>query len=198
MIELYLVRHGETALNVSGVYYGWTDCSLSDRGIIQCEELAEILKDVPFDVVISSPLKRAIDSAAIISRQDVEAIITDPQLRELNFGEWEGLHFKEIQKTHKEHWDNWSSDWKNAAPPSGERFIDFYERVKKSLENILESYENKKILLVTHQGSMRIIASILMGLEEDGYWHFTFEQGRYCLFQIKDGFCTVKKINSGR
>ena len=85
--EIYLIRHGETEMNVKGVYYGWTDCGLSEKGIQQAEDLADILQDVHFDAVISSSLSRAVETAAIVSGHDPDDIIKDDRLRELNFGD---------------------------------------------------------------------------------------------------------------
>ncbi|MGE5632832.1 MAG: alpha-ribazole phosphatase [Caulobacteraceae bacterium] len=199
MTELYLIRHGETELNVKGVYYGWTDCCLSERGLAQAEELSDILQDVRFDVVVSSNLKRAIDTAVIVSDFPTDGIIMDERLRELNFGAWEGLHFREVQEKHREAWELWGKDWINASPPSGESFKDIYNRVKECIGEILTEYKGKRILVVSHQGTMRLIPMILLGLPEEGYWSFTAEHGRYSLLQIDEaGRCIVRKINCGR
>lgn len=197
--ELYLVRHGETELNVKGVYYGWTDCRLSERGMMQAEDLSDILQNVRFDAVISSSLSRAVATAAVISGFTPDDIRTDDRLRELNFGEWEGLHHSEVLEKYREAWETWGSDWKNAAPPGGESFVQIYRRVKSCIEDILKEYRGKRVLIVSHQGTMRIIPMVLMKLPEEAYWSFTAEQGRYSHYQIDEsGQCIIKRINSGR
>ena len=199
MTELYIIRHGETELNTTGVYYGWTDCGLSEKGVMQSEDLADILQNVSFDAVISSSLIRAVVTAVVVSGFAPEEIIRDDRLRELNFGDWEGIHHKEIKEKHKEAWENWRSDWKNAAPPGGESFSEMYVRVKSCIEDILREYKGKRVLVVSHQGAMRIIPMILLGFPEEAYWSFTAEQGRYSQYEIDDmGHCTIKRINSGR
>ena len=197
--ELYLIRHGETELNTKGVYYGWTDCGLSEKGVMQSEDLADILQNVSFDAVISSSLVRAVITAAIVSGYTPDEIIKDDRLRELNFGDWEGLHHSEVKENHKEAWEKWGSDWKNAAPPRGESFFEIFSRVKSSIEDILTEYKGKSVLIVSHQGAMRIIPMILLGLTADAYWSFTAEQGRYSHYEIDDtGHCIIRRINSGR
>lgn len=199
MTELYLIRHGETELNTKGVYYGWTDCGLSENGIMQAEDLADILQNVSFDAVISSSLIRAVVTAAVVSGFTPDEIIKDDRLRELNFGDWEGMHHNEVREKHKEAWENWSKDWKNAAPPKGESFSEIYSRVKSCIEEILKEYKGKRVLVVSHQGAMRIIPMVLLGLPEEAYWSFTAEQGRYSHYELDDtGNCTIKRINSGR
>ncbi len=197
--EIYLIRHGETDMNIKGVYYGWTDVGLSEKGVMQAEDLADILHDVQFDAVISSSLVRAVETASIVSGYDPDMIIRDDRLRELNFGEWEGIHHRELKEKHREALEKWGSDWKNTAPPGGETFFEIYIRVKSSIEDILKEYKGKKVLIVSHQGTMRIIPIVLLGLTEDAYWSFTAEQGRYSLYEIDDnGRCIVRRINSGR
>lgn len=196
MTLLYLVRHGETELNKKGVYYGWTDCGLSPQGVKQAESLADILEDISFDAVISSPLKRALETAAIVGRLKSQEIVLDERLKELNFGAWEGKHYKTIQDSDQENWQLWINDWKKASPPAGESFVSMYRRVKRSLHDILERYDGKNILLVSHQGCLRIIMCILLGLKYEGYWRFAFEHGKYSLLEIEQGYSIVKNINA--
>ena len=197
--EIYLVRHGETDMNIKGVYYGWTDVGLSEKGIMQAEDLADILHDVQFDAVISSSLVRAVETASIVSGYSPDMIIKDDRLRELNFGDWEGKHYRELKVRYKEALEKWGSDWRKSAPPGGESFFEIYIRVKSSIEDILKEYRGKKVLIVSHQGTMRIIPLVLLGLTEDAYWSFTAEQGRYSLYEInEEGRCIIRRINSGR
>lgn len=196
---LYLVRHGETEMNIKGVYYGWTDCGLSERGIMQAEDLADILQNVSFDAVISSSLIRAVVTAAVVSGFTPEEIIKDDRLRELNFGDWEGLHHSEVLEKHREAWEKWGSDWKNTAPPGGESFTEIYSRVKGCIEDILREYKGKKVLIVSHHGTMRVIPMVLLKLPEEAYWSFSAEHGRYSHYEIDEkGCCIVRKINCGR
>jgi alpha-ribazole phosphatase len=197
--EIYLIRHGETELNTEGVYYGWTDCGLSEKGVMQAEDLADILQDVGFDAVISSSLIRTVITAVIVSGFTPDEIIKDERLRELNFGDWEGMNHSEVGEKYKEAWENWSSDWKSAAPPKGESFMEMYSRVKNCIEAILKEYKGKRVLVVSHQGAMRIIPMILLGLPEEAYWSFTAEQGKYSHYEIDEkGYCIIRKINCGR
>lgn len=197
--ELYLIRHGETEMNAAGLFYGWTDCEMSEKGIMQAAELADILQGVSFDAVIASSLSRAVATAVLVSGFTPDEIIKDDRLRELNFGAWEGLHHSEVSSRNKAEWDSWISDWINIAPPEGESFVKMYDRVKSCIDEILEHYRGKKVLVVSHQGTMRIIPMVLLGLTSEAYWSFTAEQGRYSHYGIDDkGHCIIRRINSGR
>lgn len=192
---IYLIRHGETEFNSKGVYYGWTDCELNEKGIAQGKHLNIELSRIKFDAVISSTLKRAIETAVIISGFAMDSIIADERLKELNFGEWEGRHFDDIQRNNNDQWDTWTMDWKGAKPPSGESFLEMYKRIEESLNEILEKYKDKTILIVSHQGCLRTITSQLLKLNHDGYWSFVFEQGKYSLIEMDGDCCILRRIN---
>lgn len=195
MTLLYLVRHGETELNAKKVCYGWTDCALNQKGVRQAQRVARMLEEVTFDAVISSPLKRARETAAIVGKVSPEEIILDERLRELNFGSWEGKHYQRIEKEDPENWLFWINNWKEAAPPGGEPFIKMYRRVEESVKEILDKYAEETLLIVSHQGCLRTIMCMLLNMGYEGFMHFSFQQDTYSLLEVKNGFCVVKKIN---
>lgn len=89
MLNVYLLRHGETTFNADGnKYCGRTDAELTPKGIRQAEEVAALLADIKFDCVYSSPLKRAYETAKIASGN--KEVIKDERLIEMDFGRWEG------------------------------------------------------------------------------------------------------------
>lgn len=195
MIKLYMARHGETDLNIKKVYYGWLDVALNKNGINQCESLRESLAHINFDLVISSTLSRAIDSAKLVSGNSFENINGLEDLKEINFGKWEGLHYKEIERIDEEAWKNWSLDWKNFTIPSGENFLGFYKRVENCLGEIISENDNKTILLVAHEGTLKVIATILLKMPKENYWDFTFEFGKFSMFEIQGERVIIRKIN---
>lgn len=195
MTRLYMVRHGETDLNIKKVYYGFTNVSLNKLGKTHCENVREKLCEVNFDVVVSSPLERALQSAEIISSLDRNEIISYEGLKELNFGEWENKHFKDLQVEYETEWKLWMEDWINFSFPQGENFKALYTRVKACIEEILLSYVDKNILLIGHEGTLKIIAMLLLKMNIEEYWRLTFEFGAYSMFEINEGFGILKKIN---
>lgn len=203
MIRLYLVRHGTTELNKTGVYYGSTDCPLSEEGIEESKKVGNALIEKKIDNIIASDLKRTIETASIIKeiicREKVPLeIIKNSNLRELDFGKWENLYYKKIKVEYPKEWKIFCEDWKNSAPPEGESFKTLYNRVTKALEEILLRYDNKDILIVAHQGVLRIILSKLLCGSEELYWNFTFSHGCYSELEIIKGHCNIIKINYER
>ncbi len=195
MTNIYMARHGSTDLNKAGIYFGWTDDPLNDEGKVQCGNIRQKLEVIKFDAVITSPLKRTVESSKIITGLDKGSLDIYGELKELNFGKWEKLHYKEIQEYYSEDWQHWVEDWKNFPIPEGESFDSFYQRVKLCFEGLLKKYKDKTILIVGHQGVLRIMATLLLKLDPEYYWRFTFEFGTWSLFQVDDDFALIKKIN---
>ena len=194
-MKIYLTRHGETGFNQKKVYHGWTNSLLSAAGINQCHVLRGKLTEIQFDAIISSPLERALHSAEIITEVSRDAIRVCEGLKEFNFGLWEGRHYQDIERNHPQEWQAWSRDWLNFCLPEGESFQVFYQRVKKCFEEIQRVYRDKTILVVSHEGPLRIIAGLIMNLRPEDYWRFGFEFGCYSLFELGPGVSAVKKIN---
>ena len=139
---IYIVRHGQTDWNKVGKIQGHTDIELNDLGEKQALSIKEKLKDVKFDKVFSSPLKRAFKTAQII--YDGE-IVTDNRLKERYNGELEGKTKSEIKAF---------PDFNDPDETSYgiESLNNFRNRVKDFIEEILTKYKNKNILIVTHAG----------------------------------------------
>ena len=95
-IKLILIRHGESEGNVQRRFSGFQDVNLTEKGIWQAERLAYRLKELPVDVVYSSDLKRAKHTAEIVFGSRGIDIIPNSNLREMNFGVWEGYTFEEV------------------------------------------------------------------------------------------------------
>ena len=195
MTKLYLIRHGETQLNKLGVLLGNTDNELNGYGIAQAVSLAEAFKEIELDVIISSPLKRAYSTASYIAKEKCLKIIESEDLKEINFGVWEGLDYKEIIKSNPKEWEERGENWIDFSPENGETFKSFYGRVSKAIISISELYKGKRIAIITHDGVMKVIISKLLYMGMEGFWNFYFEHGRYSLLEINDNHCTVKRIN---
>lgn len=195
MTKIYLVRHGETDYNKMGCYYGWTDCSLTQDGVLQSQNLRKAFENIKYDVMVSSDLKRAVETANIINCESKEILI-DNRLRELNFGLWEGKSHQEIAVKYAEHWNLWIEDWENATPSEGESFSNMHNRICEYMDEILDLYRDKSIVIVSHNGSLRIIAAYLLRLSLDKIWSFSFDHGKYSLLEVNEGHCIIKGINN--
>ncbi len=158
---LYLVRHGETVTNKSGLIQGQRDVELSDKGIENAKELKEIIGSLDIDVVISSPLKRAIDTAKIIT-DNKYPINIDDRIIERDWGLIEGIKFTEVDSS-----KNWNFS-ENTGDNQIEKVQDFLKRLSEFLEDLRNKYKDKKVLVVAHSAVLRGMHYIINGIPEDG------------------------------
>lgn len=193
-MKLYLVRHGETECNKAGVYCGWMESPLIERGRKQAEKQADFFENMKIEKIFSSDLSRAVETAGIIGERKKIPVIQWPCFREISFGEWEGKTYLEAQKANPVLYEAWCRDWKNTKMPGGECFLTFYERVKKGLKEVLN--EKKDSLIVAHSGVICCIFCQMIGTGMDGFWKFKQDHESYSLLEITEGNIVVEKINS--
>lgn len=193
-MEIYFVRHGQTDYNILGKYYGKTDIPLNKIGEKQAREMAKFLSRVPIEKIITSPLKRAYDTARIIAEEREIPIEKEELLCEQDFGIFEGKSYIELQKEYPAELRAWNEDFSNTAPKGGESFRQVRERIDRFIEKLREQ-EEERILLVAHKGSFGHFFASILGLSLEGFWNFTFEQGCYSKISIEDGYAIIRKIN---
>ena len=155
--RLFLVRHGETDWAASGRHTGWTDIPLNDRGRRQATQLAERLAGESFDRVFSSPLSRALETCRLVGLGD-RAII-DPDLREWDYGEYEGRKTDEIREE-VPGWTIWSDRVKG-----GEPIATVAARLDRVVARALES--DGDVAVFGHGHALRILAARWLGLEPE-------------------------------
>jgi 2,3-bisphosphoglycerate-dependent phosphoglycerate mutase len=164
---LLLVRHGETDWNADGRLQGHTDRPLSDYGRQQAQQLAEELEGEEIAAIYSSDLARARETAEIVGERLALPVGLDPDLREKDWGTWEGL----------------TSVERDRVEFVGESTAAHQERMLRALERIAERHPgNGRVLVVTHGGSMRRVQTAAMGMalpvvENCGRWLCTYENG---------------------
>jgi broad specificity phosphatase PhoE len=163
-MQLIITRHGHTSWNDGFLYQGSTDNELSKLGKEQAKKLAKRLAGEKFEVIYSSPLKRALATAKEIQKLSPHAkIITDDKLKEFDFGAAEGLSYEKAM-AHKELgrvWIERQKDKYNFVVPNGESFYLVRERVKKVLKRILA--DGKDALIVSHGVTSKMIFMELLG-----------------------------------
>lgn len=193
-MEIYFVRHGQTDYNILGKYYGKTDVALNETGQKQAREIAKFLSQTSFDKIITSPLKRAYDTARIIGEKREIPIKKEELLCEQNFGIFEGKTYVELQNEYPEELRMWNEDFSNIAPKNGESFRQVRERVDKFVEKIRVQKE-ENILIVAHKGTFGHFFASMLELPLEGFWNFVFEQGCYSKISMEDGYAIIRKIN---
>jgi len=154
-MKIIIVRHGETLGNISGIYQGNSPGKLSEPGKNQAKKLALRLKDEKIDHIFSSDLTRAIEILDEIKTHHSNIPFTlTKELREVNFGSWEGKTKQEL---------GFKESYKPPLPKDAETKEELYNRAKAFLEEINQKYEDKTILLVTHNATIKALIAVLNG-----------------------------------
>lgn len=166
---LYIVRHGETTWNALRKIQGATDIELNEKGIAYAKLTGEALAEVKFDLAISSPLKRAMDTARYVLNGRNIPIHTDKRIQEISFGIMEG---SQIEGVFEKEFDYFFHDTKKySAPKGGESLEDVCRRTREFWEELTgtESLKDATILIATHGCAGRaLLQSVYKGGD---FWH---------------------------
>lgn len=195
MGKLILIRHGQTDMNKDGLYYGRLDVPINEAGREQAENTRKNLAElkIDYDVIYSSPMKRAYETAEIVNYKNFE-IKTDSELREMDFGIFEGLSYKEILKKYPEEMEKLKADWKTYSYVTGENPFMLQKRALKFLEKI---DKNKNNMVVTHWGIICTLLSWLFSNELEGYWKYQVKNGGIVIIDFADGYPVLCGFNVG-
>jgi alpha-ribazole phosphatase len=168
-MNLLLIRHGQTNWNLEQRFQGQSDIPLNETGRKQAQALAERLAAEQFDAIYSSDLQRAAETANIICESQIHA---DTRLREVSFGDWEGLTYDEIKAKHPETLAAWEADIFKNAPPNGETLEGLAARVQSMLDELREKHQDQRILIVAHGGVLQTLICLALKLPPTMYWQF--------------------------
>jgi alpha-ribazole phosphatase/probable phosphoglycerate mutase len=198
MVEtVFVIRHGATEGSEVPRYKGATDVPISEKGEAQVRSTAEFMEKnglVP-DAVYSSTLSRALRSAEIVASRFGLEQVGVPELRERDFGLWEGMSFEEIQEKFPDAFSSWARDPLRYSPLEGESTLDVRDRVMPALEQILHSHKGGTVAVVAHGGVNRVVLAEFMGLPLEHI--FRIEQDNACLNIVRfhDGLPVVELLN---
>ncbi len=161
--HLILLRHGETDWNAALRLQGHRDIPLNETGIQQAEEAAPSVAALAPDVIISSDLQRAQQTAAPTAALTALPVSTDPRLRETSLGDWEGLTREEVVDGWPGLWEQWRSSSADFAPPAGESRAQVAQRALGVVTD-LDRGTHRRALLVAHGGLIVGLTGVLLGL----------------------------------
>lgn len=167
MTGLILIRHGETDWNVEGRYQGQDDPPLNAKGLAQAHWLVEGLRGVPLDVLITSPLRRACQTAEILAQNLGLALHAEPRLMEIHQGDWQGRLRAEIAALYPELFRRWETEPWEVTPPAGEHLSQVQSRVYAALDDIIMQYGGQRIGIVAHRIPIALIKVRYQDLDPD-------------------------------
>ena len=184
--RLVLVRHGETAWNKELRFQGHADIPLSLHGKEQARSLSLRLATSRFDAVYASDLKRARMTADILADAHALPVQELTGLREINFGQWEGLTIKEIQARYDREIKAWWSSPLSTRVPGGETFAEVVQRSMKAVKQIYYSHPDGQVLVVAHGGAIRSIIGSVLDLDLNQYWRLRQDNTAISIIELPE------------
>ncbi|MCE7742318.1 MAG: histidine phosphatase family protein [Candidatus Heimdallarchaeota archaeon] len=170
-MDVYIIRHGETAFNEGEERIrGRKDVPLSKLGLKHVEEVGKALSEVPIETIYHSQLSRTKDTAAGIKNyQDSSLLLEEPYLLDISFGDWEGKTGKEVFQG--ELHDKWRNNPHDVLIPGGETFFQVLDRIHRLFIRLREQKE-KSVVLVSHGAVINLIFVYLTETHPSHYWDF--------------------------
>ena len=196
-MEIYIIRHGKTPWNVDRLLQGGTDIELNEDGRDLAVKTGEGLKDVDFDVIFSSPLKRATETAELIRGSRDIPIITDDRLREISFGSREGERAMALKDDPSDPFYFFFHAPEKYDPLDGETFQSVMDRTKNFLEERVEPLKNdyNRIMIVGHGAMNKGLMCHILNHGIKDYWSGDLQKN--CAFTIvqldDDGYKLIER-----
>ncbi len=180
---IYIVRHGETDWNRRKIIQGSSrDNPLNKKGIKQAEKLARYFSRRHLDVIMSSPLKRAMQTAFFVAEKKKMKIVPKEEFIEIHYGEWSGKKSSEIPVLFPDEWKQFLKNPARFKFKNGESVADLYERVSRAFEQL---EKDKDILIVTHTNPIRMIIAYILNMDISE------------IYKLHFGNCSVTKVKFG-
>jgi broad specificity phosphatase PhoE/ribonuclease HI len=191
-----LLRHGETPLSAERRFAGRGDIPLTEEGLRQAAAAAEWLAARGgIDVIVTSPLRRARQTAEAVALATGVPLLADDGLVETDFGKWEGMTIAEVSQR----WPDEASAWigsVDVAPPGGESFADVIDRVNAALDRLLAEHQFRTLLLVSHVSPIKIAACRAMLAPPATLFRIQLDVASLCdIAWFADGPAVVRSLN---
>lgn len=193
--KIILIRHGQTDWNLKKRYCGFSDINLNERGKKQADKLSKILNKEKIHRVYSSDMKRTVQSAKIVLKNtSIEKI---RGFREINFGIFEGLTYKEAMDKYSEIYTKWIANPLNFIIPKGESLNCLAKRVRKAWKKLISKNSRKTIAIFSHAGPIRIILCDLLKLDlRREFWKLNPSSASINIIEFNKRKFKIKLLNN--
>lgn len=168
--KIILVRHGETIWNKELRFQGHRDIPLSEKGQEQAAKLSARLSAENIDAFYASDLSRALETAGIVAKPHGREVLPVPELRETNFGKWEGMTYNEIIAVYNEEMQRFRENPLQNRIPGGETLQEVADRCMAGINKIISRHPDQTVLVAAHGGTIKVVVSFVLGLDLKNYW----------------------------
>ena len=194
MIEILLVRHGQTEWNIQKKVMGDLPIPLNRVGRLQARDLSKKLKGIPLTACYTSPVKRALETAAIILKGRSVPLIKEPCVAEIDYGEWQGRSFREIP--HEPQFVTYFTRPSRSLPPKGESMRQVQRRTIAFIERLRRRHKEGRLLVVSHADVIKAMIVNYLGLPLEELHRIRIDNGSMSLLWFDGKLERVLSINS--
>lgn len=202
---LVVIRHGSTKSTLANVIAGGDgeDIGLNEKGLKEAMLAAAAVSPLlnffdlpPVSSIINSPMKRTTQTAEALSGAEGLTGLADERLREIAFGDWDGMSMDAMEIESTEEVAKWRASM-SQRPPGGESILDLEERVSELVSEVILLNQGNTVVLVTHMMPSRVIAKLAQQSAESSYWNINFAPGGISIYRFfGTGFVETFAINS--
>ena len=164
-MNLYMVRHGQTAASRENRFSGSSDPPLTEVGEAMARAFAETYGSMKWEALYTSPMLRTRQTLEALCRQTGIQARVEEGLKEIDYGEWEGLKQDEVKARWPEAFAYWADDVASRGTPGGETAFHVAARAMRVVEEIRTRHREGNVLIVSHKATLRIITCALLGLD---------------------------------
>jgi broad specificity phosphatase PhoE len=193
--RLLLVRHGEVEARYQKKFGGWIDMNLSPNGRRQADVLAEYLRHKTIDAIYASPMKRVQQTIAPTLKINGHSQTILDGLREINFGDWTGLGWQEVETRFKFSSHEWLHQIQTYGVPNGESGQVFRRRVAPCLRTIMAAHAGQNVAIFCHGGVIRMMLAILLKLPLPKTNHFDIEYAGVTQVALHPHMAEIELLN---
>jgi len=195
MTKVILVRHGQTLWNLEMKYQGHCDVALTELGIKQAKLAGKRLASEDVSAIYASDLSRAFKTAEYIAKEHKLPVTAIPGLREINFGDWEGLTFKTINDQWAESMSKLFTHPDEIIIPGGETFSEVKKRATSALAKLVSTHPNQTIVVVSHGGTIRTLLCAALNIHLNHLWNIKQDNTAINILEYYDEKVMVALVN---
>lgn len=195
MKKIYLARHGESEWNILSKVQGQKDVPLTDKGIVQANSLGNRLIHEEIDKIYASDLIRAYETANIIGKINNVEVVPMKELREINFGIWEGLTNSEIKTRYQKEFNLWMRTPEKLHLTNAESLKELQLRAMRGINNIVRDNSIDNVLIVSHSATLKTIILGLLGIDISYFKNLSLNNVSLSMIEIKTYNNVLKLFN---
>jgi len=195
MTRLLLVRHGHHDWIGRGIAGRLPDVHLSEAGQREAQVLVERLTREPLAAIYSSPQPRTLETAAPLARARGLAVQPAPEFNEIDFGEWQGLSFGDLEREHRDAWHHWVHRRATSTPPGGEPFVQVQRRALSGIERFCAEHPDGAVAVFTHGDVIKAVVAEYLAMSLDELERFDIATTSITLIERGPDWAQLKLLN---